>query len=216
MKNTLLVSILVFLFGVLIVSTVLRFTSVGDYTEDSLATVHREMILVEQRISEVKPICTELDQLRLHREELVNEINEIINSPNVSLSNVKEPPKAAPYESNLESYDVKIATSITNNVDLDKLSRAVGWAETHDCQLGYGKMFNNCVGLKNGSIAPCSKIGQNNMCIYDTPEDSYKAFRKVWSLGYGSRFPTYKDAQIYTGNDRPESWLSNVSVKYYE
>lgn len=70
--------------------------------------------------------------------------------------------------------------------------------------------------MKNGSIAPCKKIGRNNMCIYDKPEDSYKAWKQVWLIGYGNRFPTYKDAQSYTGNDKADSWLSNTKAAYYK
>lgn len=99
-------------------------------------------------------------------------------------------------------------------VDIDKLARAVGWHETHDCQLGYGEMYNNCVGLKNGSIAPCEKIGNNNMCIYDDPEQSYEAFKAVWLRGYGDRLPTPRDASVYSGNDDPTSWRKNVLQHY--
>lgn len=52
--------------------------------------------------------------------------------------------------------------------------------------------------MKNGRIAPCKKIGRNRMCIYDTPEESLVAFRKVWEVGYGNKFPTLRMAQVYS------------------
>lgn len=96
---------------------------------------------------------------------------------------------------------------------IDKLAYAVAMAETKNCTLGYGKMYNNCIGLKNGSIAPCKRIGNNNMCIYDKPEDSIAAFKEVWIKGYGGGYPTKRMAAVWTGNDRPDNWLANV--KYY-
>lgn len=216
MQNSkiLLVSILIFLLGAAIVSTFLSIADIEASNADIIKQLNLRQAAIEIEISKIKPICETLDVLRQERQSIEEQINQAINSPNV-----KEPRKEAPYESisDLPSKkDGKIETSITSSVDLDKLSRAIAWAETHDCQLGYGKMYANCFGLKNGSIAPCEKIGQNNMCIYDTPEESYQAWKRVWRYGYGNRFPTYRDAQVYTGNDRPDSWLSNVEAKYYE
>lgn len=89
-------------------------------------------------------------------------------------------------------------------------------AETHDCELGYGKMYNNCFGLKNGSIAPCKKIGKNRMCIFEDKAQAYEAFKKVWVKGYGGGFPTKRMAAVWTGNDNPTTWLSNVSHYFYK
>ena len=86
-------------------------------------------------------------------------------------------------------------------------------AETGNCTKGYGVEYWNCFGLKNGSIAPCKEIGRNKMCIYANPNESYEAFKQVWTKGYSGEFPSYKAAQVWTGNDRPDTWLTNV--KYY-
>lgn len=99
-------------------------------------------------------------------------------------------------------------------VDLDKLAYAVAKHETASCTKGYGAEYNNCIGLKNGSIAPCKKIGRNRMCIYDTPEESLEAFKKVWVEGYGGGLPTLRMAQVYSGNDRAETWRKNVLLFY--
>lgn len=96
-----------------------------------------------------------------------------------------------------------------DDVDYYKLAKAVGMHETAGCTKGYGKEYNNCIGLKNGNTAPCPKIGRNNMCIYDDPEESYQAFIVVWKRWYGG-LPTLAKAQRYSGSDRAHNWLNNV------
>lgn len=100
--------------------------------------------------------------------------------------------------------------------DIDALARAVARHETASCTKGYGAEYNNCFGIKNGSIAPCERIGRNRMCIYEKPEDSYEAFKKIWVVGYGGGLPTLKMAQVYSGNDRATIWKNNVLKFYYE
>lgn len=103
----------------------------------------------------------------------------------------------------------------TNDVfDLDKFAHAVARHETSSCTKWFWKEYNNCFGLKNGRIAPCKKIGRLKMCIYDTPEESYEAFKKIWTEWYGGKFPTYGAAKVYSGNDRASTWLANVT-KFY-
>ena len=86
-------------------------------------------------------------------------------------------------------------------------------AETHGCTKGYGVMYNNCFGIKNGNTAPCEKIGKNRMCIYKNKEDSFKAFEKIWITHYKT-FPTLHLARRWSGNDHPSSWLYNVTTEY--
>ncbi len=97
---------------------------------------------------------------------------------------------------------------------IDKVAYGVAMAETKNCTLGYGKEYNNCFGIKNGNTAPCKNIGRNNMCIYDTPEESYAAFNKIWKKWYGGGLPTWNDAVKWTGNDRPQNWIDNVNHYY--
>lgn len=97
-----------------------------------------------------------------------------------------------------------------------KFSKAVAKQETASGTKWYWKEYNNLVGMKNGRIAPCKKIGRNRMCIYDTPEESLVAFRKVWEVGYGNKFPTLRMAQVYSWNDRAWIWLANVTKFYNE
>lgn len=107
-------------------------------------------------------------------------------------------------------------TNLNSGVDIDKLAKAVRIHETADCTKGYGAMYNNCYGIKNGSIAPCEEEGQNRMCIYKTPEASTEAFKKIWLQGYGDRFPTREDAMAWAGNDRVDAWYNNVQKLYYD
>jgi hypothetical protein len=104
---------------------------------------------------------------------------------------------------------------MVTTVDMDALARAVAWHETKDCTLGYGKEYNNCQGIKRGSIVPCD-IGRNRMCIFSSKEESHEAFKKVWTIGYGGRMPTIADARVYSGNDRADIWIANVHAKYRE
>lgn len=53
------------------------------------------------------------------------------------------------------------------------------------------------------------------MCIYEKPEDSYEAFKKIWSTWYGE-MPTLATAKRYSGNDRAHIWLANVTQFYHE
>ena len=82
----------------------------------------------------------------------------------------------------IKPKEVKIDTK--PDFDLDRLARAVAMAETNNCTKGYGKTYNNCFGIKNGNTAPCPKVGKNKMCIYEKPEDSYIAFKKIWQRWY--------------------------------
>jgi hypothetical protein len=97
---------------------------------------------------------------------------------------------------------------------LDRVAYAVAMAETKNCTLGYGKQYNNCFGIKSGNTAPCSKVGRNRMCIYDKPEESYEAFKKIWVKWYGGGLPTREAAARWTGNDSPRTWINNVNFYY--
>lgn len=107
--------------------------------------------------------------------------------------------------------EVKIDTK--PDFDLDRLARAVAMAETNNCTKGYGKTYNNCFGIKNGNTAPCPKIGKSKMCIYEKPEDSYEAFKKIWSKWYKTH-PNLVSAQRWTGHDNAVRWLSHVNLHY--
>lgn len=105
--------------------------------------------------------------------------------------------------------EVKIDISF----DLDKLAKAVAIAETGNCTKGYGKTYSNCFWIKSGKTAPCPKVGKNKMCIYEKPEDSYIAFKKIWQRWYAWK-PNLKMAQRWTGHDNAVRWLSHVNLYY--
>lgn len=98
-------------------------------------------------------------------------------------------------------------------VDIDKLAYAVSEAETSNCRVGYGIQYNNCFGIKGGSIVKC-KTGRNRMCIFNSKEESFDAFKKIWSKGYGGRYPTLLDAEYWTGKDNARDWLRIVNYYY--
>lgn len=93
--------------------------------------------------------------------------------------------------------------------DIDKLAKAVAMHETADCTTGIGPEYNNCFGIKNGGTAPCPQIGRSNFCIYQDPQESYEAFKKIWSTWYGE-LPTYEMADKWSGKDRAAAWQANV------
>jgi len=58
--------------------------------------------------------------------------------------------------------------------------------------------------------------GVRQLKWYNSTQESFDDFKRVWLRGYGGRFPTLADAVKYTGSDRAETWLSIVTEKYYE
>lgn len=88
-------------------------------------------------------------------------------------------------------------------------------AETHNCKKGYWKTHNNCFWIKHWNTAPCPWVPKLAMCKYETPEQSYEAFKKIWSKWY-KWVPNYAKAKRWTWNDRPQTWLNHVLHYYYK
>lgn len=103
---------------------------------------------------------------------------------------------------------------LTNSFDINKLAYAVAMQETKNCTLGYWQMYNNCFWIKQWNTAPCQKVGMNRMCIYNNPEESYEAFKKIRQNTWYAWIPNLKKAQIWSGHDRAEIWLKNVFYYY--
>lgn len=116
---------------------------------------------------------------------------------------------------NLEQFRIEntVSSVIEKNeileFDIDRLAKAVAQHETWDCKLGYWKEYNNCFWIKNWNTAPCPKIWRNKMCIYEKPEDSYEAFKKIWSTWY-KWMPNLEKATRWSWNDRAQIWLNNT------
>jgi len=56
--------------------------------------------------------------------------------------------------------------------------------------------------------------GERQLKWYNTTQESFDDFKRVWLRGYGGRFPTLADAKKWTGNDRSKIWLQTVKEKY--
>jgi len=98
---------------------------------------------------------------------------------------------------------------LPDGTDLEKLAKAVALHETNDCRAKSGAaLVNNCFG-----IMQWDKNGVRSFKRYATKEESYQDFYRIWEKHYRT-FPTKRMAEIYSGNDRSDSWLSNVSHFY--
>lgn len=94
--------------------------------------------------------------------------------------------------------------------DIDRLAKAVAMHETKDCGLDYGASAkNNCFGIMSFTSG-----GQRYFKGYDSKEESYEDFKRIWSTWYGE-MPTHTLAVKYSGNDRPDEWLANVTHFYH-
>jgi len=100
----------------------------------------------------------------------------------------------------------KVAVDM-NNYDLDCLADAVAVAETSYCQAGSGLSRNNAFGIMTW------KTGTRQLKHYNTCEDSWDDFKRIWSTHYDV-YPTMSTAVKWTGNDNPQRWLTNVNNAY--
>lgn len=116
-----------------------------------------------------------------------------------------QPTKATPAKTTPKTTAKKQSSVKPVTVNLDKLSVAVAMQETHNCKDTRGAaLLNNCHGFrKNGKFMS-----------FSTQAESHEYFKQLWVRSYGGGFPTYRLAQIYSGNDRPDNWLKNVTYYY--
>lgn len=179
-----------------------------DYIEtQSKKWQEKEAVIIEKR-SEITEIQKNLNEKQatlraLELEKLEIEKN-IQNSRKKIFSNSTE----------TDNSQVEKKENIDLWYDLDKLAYAIAMAETKDCTLWYGKEYNNCFGIKRWNTVLCENIWRNSMCIFETKQQSYEAFKKIWTTHYKS-YPTYNLASIWTWNDSPIEWLNNVNFYYY-
>ena len=97
--------------------------------------------------------------------------------------------------------------------DINRLAYAVAMAETKDCTLWYWKTHNNCMWIKHWNTVPCPWVPKMAMCKFETKEDSYEAFKTIWTKWYGE-YPTYNLAHKWTWGDRVNNWLNIVAFYY--
>lgn len=112
----------------------------------------------------------------------------------------------------------KVVTNVENkttqqnvnkqDLDLDKLSHAVAFAETGHCKDGTAIKRNNCFG-----IMQWDKKGNRSPRYFKTQEEGFEAFKLIWKKSY-KKFPDINLAIKWTGNDSPKTWLKNVTTYY--
>ena len=104
----------------------------------------------------------------------------------------------------------EIAVEGKRNVfSLDKLAYAVAMQETKDCTLGYWKTHNNCFWIKHWNTVPCPWVPKMAMCKFKTKEESYRAFKIIWTKWYWE-LPNYEMAKRWSWDDRAWIWKYNV------
>lgn len=134
--------------------------------------------------------------------------------PTIVITTLEKPPVTPKPIEKVESNVKEVKAHVEPKwYDIDRLARAVAMAETGNCTKWYGKTYNNCFWIRNGNTAPCPKVGRNRMCIYEKPEDSYKAFKTIWTKWYAWK-PNLKMAQRWTWHDNAVRWLSHVNLHY--
>jgi len=111
-------------------------------------------------------------------------------------------PLVAPIVEKSEQPEVK-----SLSYDLDKLSRAVAFAETGGCKDGTARGRNNCHGIM------CWPKGKRTPCSFKSFEASHARFKEIWTKSYKA-YPNTKLASKWTGNDHPNRWLVAVNQYY--
>lgn len=124
----------------------------------------------------------------------------------------------------LEDYQIAIpfpkpvaereVPKVEGNLDLDKLAKAVAFAETASCTDGTGKRRNNCFGIMRFWLDENGKRHREPK-YYKTQADSFKDFKRIWATHY-KVVPGVREAHKWTGSDNQDTWLCNVHSKYYD
>ena len=118
-----------------------------------------------------------------------------------------------PIVKKVEPMVVPVVKTTEKPFNLDKLAYAVAMQETKNCTLWYWATHNNCFWIKHGNTVPCPWVDKMAMCKFDTPEESYEAFKIIWSKWYWE-MPTRRMAVKWSGNDRADIWLKNTLYFY--
>ena len=138
-----------------------------------------------------------IDDLSNFKEELIQ----------VKVEEKKEPVRVKKsYEEFMERWEEiheQMQKGIQDVFDIDKLARAVAQHETRNCTLWNSATRNNCFWIMTWAR------WFREFKSYDTKEDSYKDFKRIWTSYYGW-MPTYAKAKRYSWDDRVTAWLNNV------
>ena len=176
--------------------------------------IESEKLELEKKLQEKISEKLEIENLIQQNRKKINDLIKIIENP---IKNTPQNDFEKKSDENIvtETLEQIEAKNLENFFDIDKLAFAVSMAETWNCSQWIWPKYNNCFGIKNWNTAPCEKVWVNNMCIYNTPEESFEAFKKIWVAVYGGKYPTYNDAVRWTGNDKPDNWLYIVKTYYF-
>lgn len=98
---------------------------------------------------------------------------------------------------------------ISGKFSIDILSYAVSMQETWNCTKWYGLTHNNCFWIKHWNTVLCPWVPKLAMCKFNSPEESYEAFKIIWTKWYGE-IPDINMAKKWSWDDRAEEWLDNV------
>ena len=122
-------------------------------------------------------------------------------------------PQTGPIKTLVKSNDqqtpVSSTSKVTSKFSVAQLCRAIAEHETHNCRdtgPGTSASLNNCHGFRvNGKFLS-----------FQTKAQSYAKCEKLWmTKTYSGGMPTLADAKTYSGNDRAQTWLKNVTHFYY-
>lgn len=119
---------------------------------------------------------------------------------------------ASPETENKSDQSVAKNTTV-QSLDLDKLAYAVAKHETWNCTIWNSASRNNCFWIMTW------KRGFREFKYYETKEDSYEDFKRIWStkwyIEWNWWLPTIEDAIVYSWDDRANHWLRNVLYFYH-
>lgn len=187
--------------GIFLLSFAAVMVAVATTGVSTMEDLHKRELEVELQLSKSKAIradlqikldAVEVDIIKFREERgvIVNQRNDLINS--------------------FSSAETPQTTEVIEKSDLDCIAYAVAIAETKDCTTGMGATKNNCHGLMEW---PAWNNYQRTGRTFANKEESYEAFKELWSSKYGG-YPTWGQAVVYTGNDNPGSWYRNMEITY--
>lgn len=171
-KKLFIAAIAIMTFSALAVTA---FQAIAPSANDPLQLIEytpEEKAQLLQNSSEWKRLQIEIENAQMIQKQLNEDSKRIQQGVDSRLSTLIPVANAesfdTPQEATSPIYNRPLSPSTAN---MEKLAYAVAMAETKDCELGYGAMYNNCFGIKRGSIVPC-ETGNNNMCIFSSKEES--------------------------------------------
>ncbi len=94
-----------------------------------------------------------------------------------------------------------------SSYDVNRLVRAIGMHETKGCTIGSGRTHNNPGGVMTWAT------GARKFKYYNSCEEGYNDMVRIWRRYYKD-FPNLRLAKKWSGSDRANAWLNNVTYFY--